>query len=109
MPGSEARQRPNAPTAVDCLLRSSIARDCRKLQIADRQLKLEPASPQLPIQTCDPAFESITGRTPKSVHLAEEFVFAEGPVVLNDAKGEGGLLLFCDILVTASVSLNSMD
>lgn len=84
------------PTGAACLPQSPIAKQCRAVVISNNPDRPSSTSPQLPVQSFDPAFTAIVGRTPKLVPLATGFGFLEGPVFLKDREGDGGLVLMTD-------------
>lgn len=86
----------NPPTGADCLPQSPVARKCRAVAIRNNPQRSSASSPQLPVQSFDPAFTTIVGRTPKLVPLARGFGFLEGPVFLKNKGDDGGLVLVTD-------------
>lgn len=90
------RNPPHPPTGAACLPQSPVARQCRAVMITNNPHRSSSSSPQLPVQSFDPAFTAIVGRTPKLVPLATGFGFLEGPVFLKDKVGDGGLVLMTD-------------
>lgn len=86
----------NPPTGAACLPQSPVAKQCRAVVITNNPFYPSSQSPQLPVQSFDPAFTRIIGRTPNLVPLATGFGFLEGPVFLKDKIGSGGLLLITD-------------
>ena len=83
---------------ADCLPQSPVSKACRDVPIVSHPPTPESSSPQLPVQSYDPSFTPIIGLTPSLVHLAQGFGFTEGPAYLNDRKGPGGVLFFCDLV-----------
>jgi gluconolactonase len=84
------------PTGVACLPTSAVAPLCRELVITNNPPYPGSQSPQLPVQSFDPAFTEIVGRIPDLVPLATGFGFLEGPAYLQDRQGAGGLLFITD-------------
>ena len=84
------------PTGSACLPGSAVASRCRELVITNQPAYPESQSPQLPVQSFDPAFTEIVGRTPVLIPLATGFGFSEGPAYLQDRQGAGGLVFITD-------------
>lgn len=86
----------NPPTGSACLPQSPVAKQCRAVVISNNPHRPSSSSPQLPVQSFDPAFTAIVGRTPRLMPLATGFGFLEGPVFLKNRVGDGGLVLMTD-------------
>ncbi len=84
------------PTGPACLPGSAVAPRCRDLVITNQPPYPESQTPQLPVQSFDPSFTEIVGRTPALIPLATGFGFSEGPAYLQDRQGAGGLLFITD-------------
>lgn len=84
------------PTGVACLPTSAVAPLCRELVITNNPPYPGSQSPQLPVQSFDPAFTEIVGRIPDLVPLATGFGFLEGPAYVQERRGDGGLLFITD-------------
>ena len=84
------------PTGAACLPSSPVAKQCRGVVIRNNPDRPSSTPPQLPVQSFNPTFTAIVGRTPKLVPLATGFGFLEGPVFLKDSTGPGGLVLMTD-------------
>ncbi|MCP9913518.1 SMP-30/gluconolactonase/LRE family protein, partial [Cyanobium sp. BA20m-14] len=84
------------PTGVACLPTSAVAPLCRELVITNNPPYPGSQSPQLPVQSFDPAFTEIVGRIPDLVPLATGFGFLEGPAYVQERRGDGGWLFITD-------------
>ena len=94
---SSCQSRPaNPPTGAACLPQSPVAKRCRAVAITNNPHYPSSKAPQLPVQSFDPTFTNIVGRTPNLVPLATGFGFLEGPVFLKNKSGSGGLVLVTD-------------
>jgi gluconolactonase len=109
--GCSPFRRAQVPVGADCLPQSPVAKACRDVPIFSHPPTPESSSPQLPLQSYDPSFTSIIGLTPNLVHLAQGFGFTEGPAYLNDRKGRGGFLFFCDLVHNSvyAIHWNGLD
>jgi len=81
------------PTGPACLPGSAVAPRCRELVITNQPPYPESQTPQLPVQSFDPAFTEIVGRIPDLVPLATGFGFLEGPVPSPGAAGRRWLVV----------------
>lgn len=84
------------PMGIKCLPNSVNWKECRNIKIVSNPYYPGDQTPQLTVQSFDPTFEKIVGRTPNLVPLATGFGFLEGPVYLKNKDGKGGSVFVTD-------------